>query len=83
MQKSAGHLLEREFCWEVAFAYNSERPGESGTFGRRSYHEILLTRYVKQALMQISEEKDAFIRDGIAETAQSIWRNACTMVQDA
>ena len=65
VQESAGHLLERELGWEVAFAYNSERLGESGTFGRRSYHEILLTRDVKQALMQINEEKDAFIRDGI------------------
>ena len=65
VQESAGHLLEQELGWEVAFAYNSERLGESGTFGRRSYHEILLTRDVKQALMQINEEKDAFIRDGI------------------
>ena len=54
VQESAGHLLEQELGWEVAFAYNSERLGESGTFGRRSYHEILLTRYVKQALMHLN-----------------------------
>ena len=63
--ESAGHLQERELRREVAFAHSSERLGESGTFGRRSYREILLTRDVKQALMQINEEKDAFMRDGI------------------
>ena len=35
VQESAGHLLERELGWEVVFAYNAERLGESGTFGRR------------------------------------------------
>ena len=54
VQESAGHLLERELGWEVVFAYNTERLGESGTFGRRSYHEILLTRYVKQALTRLN-----------------------------
>ena len=54
MQESAGHLLERELGWEVVFAYNTERLGENGTLGRRSYHEILLTRYVKQALTRLN-----------------------------
>lgn len=54
VQESAGHLLERELGWEVVFAYNTERLGESGTLGRRSYHEILLTRYVKQALTRLN-----------------------------
>lgn len=65
VKENTGHLQERELRREVAFAHSSERLGKSGTFNRRSYHEILLTRYVKQALMQINEEKDAFIRDGI------------------
>ena len=54
VQESAGHLLEQELGWEVVFAYNTERLGESGTLGRRSYHEILLTRYVKQALTRLN-----------------------------
>ena len=45
VQESAGHLLENELGWEVAFAYNTEKLGEGGTFGRKSYKEILLTRY--------------------------------------
>lgn len=29
VQESAGHLLERELGWEVAFAHNSERLGKA------------------------------------------------------
>lgn len=98
VQESAGHLLERELGWEVAFAYNTEHLGKDGTFGRTSYREILLTRYFRQALqrlnpwltpaqldeaqkkleqhlstaslIQINEEKYAFIRDGIPVTVK-------------
>ena len=37
VQESAGHLLQNELGWEVAFAYNTEKLGENGTFGRKSY----------------------------------------------
>lgn len=98
VQESAGHLLERELGWDVAYAYNTEKLGKQGTFGRTSYKEILLTRYFRQALqrlnpwltpaqideaqkkmegristaslMQINEEKYAFIRDGIPVTVK-------------
>ena len=33
VQESAGHLLERELCWEVAYAYNTEQLGKGGTNG--------------------------------------------------
>ena len=54
VQESAGHLLERELGWEVAFAYNTEQLGKDGTFGRISYREILLTRYFRQALQRLN-----------------------------
>lgn len=54
VQESAGHLLERELGWEVAFAYNTEKLGEDGTFGRKSYKEILLTRYFREALLRLN-----------------------------
>jgi type I restriction enzyme R subunit len=54
VQESAGHLLERELDWEVAFAYNTEQLGENGTFGRKSYKEILLTRYFREALLSLN-----------------------------
>ena len=69
VQESAGHLLEQELGWQVEFAYNQEVLGESGTFGRKSYKDILLLRYFKQALktlnpwindVQIDEAKKKF-----------------------
>lgn len=54
VQESSGHLLQNELGWEVAFAYNTEKLGEDGTFGRKSYKEILLTRYFREALLRLN-----------------------------
>ena len=54
VQESAGHMLEQELGWEVAYAYNSEQLGKDGTFGRTSYREILLIRYFRQALQRLN-----------------------------
>ena len=54
VQESAGHLLETELGWRIAFAYNTEVLGENGTFGRRSYQEILLSRYFRNALQRLN-----------------------------
>lgn len=54
VQESAGHVLS-ELQWDVKFAYNTEKLGESGTFGRRTYKEILLKRYVKDALKRLND----------------------------
>ena len=54
VQESAGNLLRDELGWEVKFAYNTEVLGEDGTFGRRSYKEILLVRYFREALRQLN-----------------------------
>lgn len=50
IQESAGNLLRDELGWDVQFAYNSEKLGKDGTFGRESLKDILLTRYFKEAL---------------------------------
>jgi type I restriction enzyme R subunit len=54
VQESSSHLLQNELGWEVAFAYNTEKLGEGGTFGRKSYKEILLTRYFREALLRLN-----------------------------
>lgn len=53
VQESAGHLLE-ELGWRVEFAYNTEMLGESGSFGRKTYRDILLARYFKEALKKLN-----------------------------
>lgn len=50
VQESAGNLLRDELGWDVKFAYNTEVLGDNGTFGRKSYKEILLVRHFRAAL---------------------------------
>ena len=54
VQESAGHLIEEELGWRVELAYNKEVLGENGTFGRKSYKEILLVKYFKEALSRLN-----------------------------
>ena len=54
VQESAGRLLHDELGWDVATAYNQEVLGENGTFGRKSYREVLLKRHVRQALRKLN-----------------------------
>ena len=68
VQESAGQLLQRELGWEVAFAYNTEKLGEDGSFGRKNYKEILLTRYFREALLRLNP----WITPGQMEEAQKI-----------
>ena len=68
VQESSGQLLERELGWEVAFAYNTEKLGEDGSFGRKNYKEILLTRYFREALLRLNP----WITPGQMEEAQKI-----------
>ena len=54
VQDSAGNFLRDELGWDVQFAYNTEVLGENGTFGRKSYREILLVRYFRAALKRLN-----------------------------
>ncbi len=55
VQNSAGNVLKDKLGWEVIFAYNTEVLGENGTLGRKSYNEIVLTRYLRKALFDNNE----------------------------
>lgn len=54
VQESAAALLHDELGWDVVLAYNQEVLGEGGTLGRKSYHEIVLWRYFRQALRELN-----------------------------
>ena len=54
IQDSAGNLLQTELGWEVAYAFNTEKLGEDGTFGRKSYREIILWRYFEAAVFRLN-----------------------------
>lgn len=48
VQDSVGGVLRDELGWEVAYAYNAEKPGENGTFGRKRWH------YFQQTVMKLN-----------------------------
>ncbi len=54
IQKSAADLLENELGWISVMAWDAEVLGVSGTFGRKSYHEVLLTRHFCKALKSLN-----------------------------
>ena len=54
IQKSAADLLENELGWTSVMAWDAEVLGETGTLGRKSYHEVLLTRHFCKALKALN-----------------------------
>ena len=54
IQKSAADLLENELGWTGVMAWDAEVLGETGTLGRKSYHEVLLVRHFCKALKALN-----------------------------
>ena len=54
VQKPAGELLHK-MGWELVYAYDNEELGQYGTLGRNSYHEVVLRRYLIDALVELNE----------------------------
>lgn len=54
VRDGAGDLLKEELHWDVAYAHNEEVLGVNGTFGRESFEEVLLVRYLKKALLKFN-----------------------------
>lgn len=65
VQNSAGDLLKNILGWDVIFAYNKEMLGETGTLGRKSYKDIILTRYLRRALIDLND----WLTDELCDTA--------------
>src|SRR4051812_23227731 len=68
IQNSAGDLLKNVLGWDVVFAYNKETLGETGTLGRKSYKDIILTRYLRQAMFDLND----WLTDELCDTAVKI-----------
>lgn len=71
IQNSAGDVLRDRLGWNVQYAYNSEKLGINGTFGRTSYQEILLERYFRAAL----KELNPWITDTQVEEALGLFKS--------
>ena len=54
IQKSTAEFMEKELGWKSVYAFDQETLGTNGTLGRISYHEVLLTRHLGQALKRLN-----------------------------
>ena len=55
-QETLADYLEQELGWESVYAYQSETFGPEGTLGRASDHEVVLKRYLGDALVKLNPD---------------------------
>jgi len=54
VQATTADYLEEQLGWESIYAYNNETYGKEGTLGRVSDKEVVLTRYLGEALVKFN-----------------------------
>lgn len=54
VQETTADYLEEQLGWESVFAYNKETFGNEGTLGRVNDKEVVLTRYLGEALLNFN-----------------------------
>ena len=54
VQQTTADYLRDELDWESVYAYNDETFGVEGTLGRRDDREVVLTRYLGEALVKLN-----------------------------
>ena len=54
VQQTVINHFKYKLKWETAYAYNTEVFGDNGTLGRTSEKEVVLVRYLKQALQKLN-----------------------------
>lgn len=62
-QKTMSDYMEQTLGWENVFAFNTETFGVDGTLGRKSDREIVLTRYLRQALVKFNPKLPDVVYD--------------------
>lgn len=54
VQETSANYLQQELGWESVYAYNTETFGPEGTLGRKDDQEVVLTRYLGEALVTLN-----------------------------
>ena len=54
VQQTTTDYLKSSLGWDSVYAYNRETFGPEGLLGRKSDREVVLTRYLKQALKEFN-----------------------------
>ena len=53
-QETTANYLRDQLGWESVYAYNTETLGKEGTLGRKDETEVVLTRYLGEALVKLN-----------------------------
>ena len=56
VQQTTATYLEKELGWESVYAYNTETFGPTGMLGRESDRDIILTRFLREKLVELNPE---------------------------
>ena len=75
VQESAASQLHLELGWDLKYAFDREKLGENGDLGRKSYKEVLLTRYFRAALKRLNPW---ITEDQIVEAQSALERRLST-----
>ena len=54
VQETTANYLRDQLGWESVYAYNEEKFGREGTLGRKDETEVVLTRYLGEALIKLN-----------------------------
>jgi type I restriction enzyme, R subunit len=54
VQETTADYLEQQLGWDNIYAYNNETYGPDGTLGRKSDKEVVLFRYLEEALVKLN-----------------------------
>lgn len=91
VQRTTAEYLEQQLGWESVYAYNTETFGPDGMIGRESDSEVVLTRYLRQKIVELNpglpqEAYDDAVRQIAAsvatQTPLATNREKYTMVKD-
>jgi len=72
VQATTADYLEEQLGWESVFAYNNETYGKEGTLGRLNDKEVVLTRYLGEALVKFNPGlPDAAYQDALRQITEA------------
>jgi len=68
IQQTTADYFHTALGWESVYAYNEEVMGVDGTLGRKSQKEIILIRYLRQALVSLNPDLPNAAYDAAVKT---------------
>ena len=91
VQQTTADYLRDELGWESVYAYNTETFGPDGTLGRQNDKEVILTRYLKEALVKFNPDlpqqayQDAIrqiVEYSFTQSLLQINKDKCALLKD-